>query len=86
MDWLGSKSFADRLIHFFSRLAFRGIYFPQMKRRDWMHVLYENRGPILSLLGQAVILKLKSRRRKPIVLEPQMQAKPTPLASEQAAG
>ena len=23
MDWLGSKSFADRLIHFFSRLAFR---------------------------------------------------------------
>ena len=86
MDWLGSKSFADRLIHFFSRLAFRGIYFPQMKRRDWMHVLYENRGPILSLLGQAVMLKLKSRRRKPIVLEPQMQAKPTPLASEQAAG
>jgi radical SAM superfamily enzyme YgiQ (UPF0313 family) len=86
MAWLGSKSFPDRLIHFLSRLAFRGIYFPQMKRRDWMQVLYENRGPILSLLGQAVMLKLRSRRRKTIDLEPQVQAKPSPLAPEQAAG
>ena len=51
-----------------------------------MQVLYENRGPILSLLGQAVMLKLRSRRRKTIDLEPQVQAKPSPLAPEQAAG
>jgi hypothetical protein len=69
-----------------SRLAFRGIYFPQMKRRDWLHVLYENRGPILSLLGQAMMLKLKPQRRKAIVLEPQVQVEPAPLASEQMAG
>jgi len=86
MDWLGSKSFPDRLIHLLSRLAFRGIYFPQMKRRDWLHVLYENRGPILSLLGQAMMLKLKPQRRKAIVLEPQVQVEPAPLASEQMAG
>jgi radical SAM superfamily enzyme YgiQ (UPF0313 family) len=86
MAWLGSKSFPDRLIHFLSRLAFRGIYFPQMKRRDWLHVLYQNRRPIFSLLGQALMLKLKPKRRKAIVLDPQVQAKPAPLASEQAAG
>jgi radical SAM superfamily enzyme YgiQ (UPF0313 family) len=86
MDWLESKSFPDRLIHLLSRLAFRGIYFPQMKRRDWMHVLYENRGPILRLLGQALMLKLKPQRREAIVLEPQEQVEPAPLAPEQAAG
>jgi hypothetical protein len=86
MDWLATKSFPDRLIHLLSRLAFRGIYFPQMRRRDWMHVLYENRGPILSLLGQAMMLKLKPRRRKPVVLGPQVKVEPAPLAPEQAAG
>jgi hypothetical protein len=34
--WLESRPFPDRVIHMLSRLAFRGIYFPQMRRRDWI--------------------------------------------------
>jgi hypothetical protein len=40
MGWLASKSFPDRLIHLLSRLAFRGIYFPQMKRREWVRASF----------------------------------------------
>ena len=44
VGWLESSTFADRLSHLLARLAFRGIYFPQMKKREWMHVLFQNRG------------------------------------------
>ena len=77
MEWLGSKSFPDRLIHLLCGLAFRGIYFPQMKRRDWMEVLYRNRGPILNLLVQAVGLKLRPKPRQPFALKPQESAEPS---------
>jgi hypothetical protein len=71
--WLGSRSFADRLIHLLSRLAFRGIYFPQMKKRDWVRVLFQNRRPILSLLAQAVELKLRPQPRRLSSLRPQVE-------------
>jgi radical SAM superfamily enzyme YgiQ (UPF0313 family) len=77
MEWLESRSFPDRLIHLLSRLAFRGIYFPQMKRRDWMQVLFQNRGPILRLLAQALELKFKPPPRQPYSLEPERSAEPT---------
>jgi radical SAM superfamily enzyme YgiQ (UPF0313 family) len=72
-EWLESKSFADRLIHLLCRLAFRGIYFPQMKRREWVQVLFQNRGPILRLLAQAVEIKLNPQPRRPSSLEPQVE-------------
>ena len=72
MDWLETRSFPDRLIHLLCRLAFRGIYFPQMKRRDWMHVLFQNRGPILRLLVQAMGLKFNPPPRKKFSLNPQI--------------
>ncbi len=74
MDWLESKSLPDRLIHLLTRLAFRGIYFPQMKRRDWVHVLVQNRGSIFRLLTQALELKLKPRPREQLTLDPQRPA------------
>jgi hypothetical protein len=83
IDWLASKSFPDRLIHLLGCLAFRGIYFPQMKRREWVRVLFENRGPILRLLAQALELKFKPQPREPFSLDPQLPAEPTALASEQ---
>jgi hypothetical protein len=66
-------SFADRLIHLLCRLAFRGIYFPQMKRREWVRVLFQNRGPILRLLTQALVLKFKLRARESFSLNPQLR-------------
>ena len=73
MGWLESRSFADRLTHLLGCLAFRGIYFPQMKRREWMRLLFENRGPILRLLAQALGLKFKPQPREPFSLDPQLQ-------------
>jgi hypothetical protein len=77
MGWLGAKSFPDRLIHLLCRLAFRGIYFPQMKRRDWVEVLYQNRGPILRLLAQALEFKFKYKPRPQFDLEPEGSAELT---------
>jgi radical SAM superfamily enzyme YgiQ (UPF0313 family) len=77
MGWLGWKSFPDRLIHLLCRLAFRGIYFPQMKRRDWVQVLFQNRGPILRLLAQALELKFKPQPRKPFSLDPELKVERT---------
>jgi radical SAM superfamily enzyme YgiQ (UPF0313 family) len=76
MGWLASKPLCDRLIHLLSRLAFRGIYFPQMKRREWVQVLVENRRVILRLLAQALELKFRPRPRKLFSFEPQQSAEP----------
>ncbi len=73
MRWLESRPLGDRLIHMLTRLAFRGIYFPQMRRREWVQVLLENRVPILRLLAQALELRLRPQARKRFSLEPQAQ-------------
>jgi radical SAM superfamily enzyme YgiQ (UPF0313 family) len=57
MKWLQGRSLADRIIHLCSRLAFRGIYFPQMKWRHWASLLFQNRQSILQVAFQAWKLK-----------------------------
>jgi radical SAM superfamily enzyme YgiQ (UPF0313 family) len=74
IERLESRTLADRLIHLIGRLAFRGIYFPQMKRREWARVLFENRGPILRLLAQALELKFKPQPHESTSLDPQLTA------------
>jgi radical SAM superfamily enzyme YgiQ (UPF0313 family) len=64
MQWLASSSFSDRILHLLSRLAFRGIYFPQMKRRDWVKILFQNRSSILKIILQAIRMKLRSKVKK----------------------
>jgi radical SAM superfamily enzyme YgiQ (UPF0313 family) len=77
MGWLASKPLPDRIIHLLTRLAFRGIYFPQMRRKEWVQVLVENRGVILRLLAQALELKLKPKARQPFTIEPHQSPEPT---------
>ena len=77
VKWLESRSFPDRLMHLLARLAFRGIYFPQMKRREWAQLLFQNRGPILRLLAQALEFRFKPRSRDPYTLDPQSQVERT---------
>jgi radical SAM superfamily enzyme YgiQ (UPF0313 family) len=60
MRWLKLQPFADRVIHLLARLAFRGIYFPQMSRKDWLKVLFQNRSSILHLVAQAAKMKFLS--------------------------
>ena len=74
IGWLESKSFGDRLIHLIGRLAFRGIYFPQMKKREWVRLLIHNRRPILHLIAQALEMKLKPQPSEPFSIETQQPA------------
>ena len=61
LDWLEGRSFCDRMMHLLARIAFRGIYFPQMRAREWAHVLLENRHVIFRLAGQAIRAKFGTR-------------------------
>jgi radical SAM superfamily enzyme YgiQ (UPF0313 family) len=61
MRWLESRPLPDRIMHMLSRLAFRGIYFPQISRKDWLRILFQNRNSILRVIMQALMMKLRSR-------------------------
>ena len=65
LEWMESKRLGDQLTLLCARLAFRGIYFPQMRRREWLQVLFENRRPILRLVFQALRKKFMPERTKP---------------------
>ncbi len=69
MRSLESGSFPDRVIHLLSRLAFRGIYFPQMSRRAWAMVLLRNRGSIIRLIFQALRMNHRSNGKRSLSLE-----------------
>ncbi len=51
---ISDRPFRERALMFFARLAFRGIYFPQMSRRHWASLLWQNRRPLLSLSSEAL--------------------------------
>jgi radical SAM superfamily enzyme YgiQ (UPF0313 family) len=57
----------ERTVMFFARLAFRGIYFPQMQRRHWFSLIWQNRQPLLSLCYQAFSQLLRDNVRKGVV-------------------
>jgi radical SAM superfamily enzyme YgiQ (UPF0313 family) len=64
MRWLETKSLPDRIIHLCARLAFRGIYFPQMRWRQWAQLLFQNRGPIFHVMSDASRGKFTSRPKE----------------------
>lgn len=56
--------FRYRLSHLVSRLFFRGIYFPQMNKRAWLKLVFENRRPIFSLTKEAIGMWRSHRKNK----------------------
>jgi radical SAM superfamily enzyme YgiQ (UPF0313 family) len=50
---IAKRPFRERTLMFFARLAFRGIYFPQMRRRHWFLLIWKNRRTLLSLCYEA---------------------------------
>ena len=52
-----------RISMLIARLFFRGIYFPQMTRRAWLRLLYDNRRTIGSLTREGISTWRASRRR-----------------------
>ncbi len=53
-----------RIGHLVARLFFRGIYFPQMSKRAWLRLLFDNRRPILSLTREGLMTWRQARRRR----------------------
>jgi hypothetical protein len=46
-----------------ARLFFRGIYFPQLRKRDWFKLLFDNRRAIMTLAGEGASTWMKYRKR-----------------------
>ncbi|MEE8585224.1 MAG: radical SAM protein [Acidobacteriota bacterium] len=57
------RPFTERAVMLFARLAFRGIYFPQMTARQWFSLLFANRRSMLLLLREGLALHRKNRRQ-----------------------
>jgi hypothetical protein len=63
------RPFGERATMFFTRLAFRGIYFPMMSKRAWLEVLFRNRRTILKLIREAIAMKKSMPASAPVSLE-----------------
>jgi radical SAM superfamily enzyme YgiQ (UPF0313 family) len=57
-----------RIGHLVARLFFRGIYFPQMRKRDWVRLVLDNRRTITNLLRES--LKRSGSRHRTASAEP----------------
>jgi radical SAM superfamily enzyme YgiQ (UPF0313 family) len=62
MEKLADRPFHVRTNHLIARFAFRGIYFPQMRKREWVRLLLDNRQTIMGIAREVVAL---SRQRGP---------------------
>src|SRR5438552_7724574 len=65
------RPFSERAVMFFTRLAFRGIYFPMMSKGSWISVLFKNRRVIIQLIREAL-----AEKNKPAIV-------PVPTAREE---
>jgi hypothetical protein len=53
-----------RIGHLVARLFFRGIYFPQMSKRAWLKLLFDNRRSIISLTREGIRTWRLARKRQ----------------------
>jgi hypothetical protein len=68
------RPYDERMILFCARLAFRGIYFPQMSARSWLLLVFRNSPTLVRLVSEGIW----SHWRKP--------ARPGNMRSDPAAG
>ncbi|MEZ5366920.1 MAG: hypothetical protein R2748_32430 [Bryobacterales bacterium] len=52
IDWLADKRVGERIMHLLARIAFRGIYFPQVSRFQWLKAIGQNWSLAWSLIRQ----------------------------------
>ena len=71
VDSLSDQPINVRVIHLAMRLFFRGIYFPQMNRRAWLKVLFQNRRTLFSLTKEALgTLRISKRKKADVGKDP----------------
>lgn len=54
VDVLTERSISVGTMHFLMRLFFRGIYVPQMTKRAWLNLIFQNRRSIFRLLRSGI--------------------------------
>jgi hypothetical protein len=54
VDQLTPESIDAGAMHFLMRLFFRGIYVPQMTRRAWANLIFQNRRSIVKLFRKGI--------------------------------
>src|SRR5258706_11660129 len=52
LETLRDKPIHDRVMHLTMRILFRCIYFPQLNKRAWFKVIFNNRRPIFRLMRE----------------------------------
>ena len=67
LDKIKHRPFAERAVLLATRIAFRGIYFPQLSKRQWLGVVWENRSSLFNLVREGFAAH---RRRKKGELQP----------------
>ncbi|HYE72438.1 MAG TPA: hypothetical protein VEF04_03870, partial [Blastocatellia bacterium] len=63
-----------RVGHLIARLCFRGIYFPQMGKRAWLKVIFQNRRTIFSLMKEGALAWFSSRKNQQVAAATQRPA------------
>jgi radical SAM superfamily enzyme YgiQ (UPF0313 family) len=63
IESISDKPVGYRIGHLVARLCFRGIYFPQMNKRDWLKVMAENRQIIFNLTREGIQAWRAARKR-----------------------
>jgi len=61
VESIRDKGLGYRINILIARLCFRGIYFPQLGKRAWMKIIFQNRRTILKLVSEAMSSGRKSR-------------------------
>ncbi len=68
-NWEAIESIRDapiriRSVHLAARLFFRGIYFPQMTKRAWLKLIFDNRRAIISLFREGLSASRTSKKTR----------------------
>ncbi|HEY0543760.1 MAG TPA: radical SAM protein [Pyrinomonadaceae bacterium] len=58
------KTIISRISHLVARLFFRGIYFPQIGKRAWLKVIFQNRHTIFKLIKEGAGTWRAARKQK----------------------
>ena len=74
LQQIESRPFHERAVMLGARLAFRGIYFPQMTKRDWLGVVWENRASLLKVISDGFREHRKAQRAKSAKVAPLRQS------------
>jgi radical SAM superfamily enzyme YgiQ (UPF0313 family) len=64
LDKIKHRPFGERAVLFATRIAFRGIYFPQLSKRQWLGVVWQNRRSLFNLVREGFALHSRHKKGK----------------------